>query len=141
MWQCPKCNREFKKNNQGHFCSALGESIDSYIEQSPLEHREVLQRVRETIQKAAPNSIEKLSCKIPTFWQNGNLVQFAVHKNHLGFYPFDEAVNHFAEQITESGYTFNKGCIQMKWDKVINYELIERIIEYRVSQIKKELSS
>jgi len=138
MWICPKCNREFAKNNQGHYCSAVGESIDSYIEQSADEHREILQKIREVIRANAPNATEKLSYKMPTFWQGENLIHFASHKNHLGIYPTPSATNHFADRITEAGYTFSKGCIQISWNKPIDYELVAEITKYRVSQVENK---
>ena len=30
MWKCPKCGREFKNQDQGHYC-IKPESIDQYI--------------------------------------------------------------------------------------------------------------
>ena len=74
---------------------------------------------------------------MPTYWQRENLIQFAVHKNHLGFYPFEETVNYFADEITNAGYTFKKGCIQIVWNKPIDYELIKRIVQYRVSRVEE----
>ena len=130
MWKCDKCGREFKKINQSHFCDGLGDTVDSYIEQS--EHHEVLSLIRKVINDVEPEVDEKLSCKIPTFIKGKNKIQFAVNKNHLGFYPGDEAVNEFANRITESGYTYNKGCIQIPWDKPIDYKLIEEIVKYKI---------
>ena len=99
--------------------------------------KEILQKLREAIKEVAPNATEKLSCKIPTYWDQVNLVQFAVNKNHLGFYPFEEAVAFFANQITEAGYTYNKGCIQIPWSKPIDYNLIKQIVIYRTKMVKK----
>jgi len=135
MWKCPKCHRDFKRNNQGHFCSAIGDTIDSYIEYANDEHKKHLIKVRKTVNKAAPHATEKLSQKMPTFWQGKNIVQFAAHKNHLGFYPGEKAVHHFAEQITQAGCTFEKGCIQIPWD-IIPYDLIIDIVSFCVEELQ-----
>ena len=123
MWKCPNCNREFKNTNQSHYCNAVADTIDSYIEHAPEEHREVLRHVRVTIKAAAPDATEKLSWKMPTFWQVKNLIQFAVHKQHLGLYPGPEAVGAFAEQLDNEGLKHSKGAIQIPWDKPMPYEL------------------
>lgn len=30
-WICPKCNREFNKENQSHYCGEKPKTIDEYI--------------------------------------------------------------------------------------------------------------
>ncbi|MCL2792990.1 MAG: DUF1801 domain-containing protein [Spirochaetaceae bacterium] len=131
MWTCSKCNRSFKNINQSHYCGDF-KTIDEYIEHSPEEHRDILRRVRETIRSVMPEATEKLSWKMPTFWQEKNLIQFAVHKNHLGLYPGPEAVKEFASQIEKEGFKSNKGVIQLPWNKPIPYELIKAIALYCV---------
>ena len=126
MWKCPKCDRDFKNKNQSHYCSEMN-TVDEYIEQSPEEHRDTLQRVRETIRGVMPEATEKLSWKMPTFWQGKNLIQFAVHSKHLGLYPGVEAVNTFSEQLASGGFKSSKGAIQFPWNKEMPYDLIKEI--------------
>jgi len=136
MWICPKCNRNFKNTNQSHYCGDIT-SIDEYIEQAPAEFQETLQQVRAVIHKAAPDAVEKLSWKMPTFWQGKNVIQFAVHKKHLGLYPGDAAVTEFSQQLEDNGASYNKGSIQIPWDKPMPYELIEAITKYCVQTLEK----
>jgi len=137
MWQCPKCKREFKNTNQSHYCTKP-ESIDGYISMQAPEVQSTIQKVCDIIRETVPECTEIISCHMPTF-RNGssksNLVQLAAHKNHLGFYPFDDAVNAFADRLALEGYKFNKGCIHFPWSKPIPYELISEIIQYRVAQL------
>ena len=135
MWQCPKCKREFKSANQSHYCTKA-ESIDDYITMQETELQPIMKKVCEIIREAAPGSAEVISCHMPTFKiGSSNLIQLAAHKNHLGFYPFDDAVNAFADRISLEGYKFNKGCIHFPWSKPIPYELISQIVQYRVAQL------
>ncbi len=60
----------------------IAANIDQYIETFPKEIQEILQKVRETIKKAAPKAEETISYAMPTFKLNGNLVHFAGYKNH-----------------------------------------------------------
>ena len=136
MWICPKCNRSFKNTNQSHYCGDLT-TIDEYIEQAPTEFQETLQQVRAVIFKAAPNAVEKLSWKMPTFWQGKNIIQFAVHKKHLGLYPGECAVIEFSQQLDDSGIGYNKGSIRIPWDRPMPYELIEAITKYCVQALEK----
>jgi len=137
MWQCPKCKREFKNANQSHYCTKA-ESVDDYISMQEVEVQASIQQVCEIIRNTIPNCTEMISCHMPTF-RNGlskaNLIQLAAHKNHLGFYPSDDAVNAFADRLNLGGYKFNKGCIHFLWDKPMPYELILEIVQYRVAQM------
>jgi uncharacterized protein YdhG (YjbR/CyaY superfamily) len=106
--------------------------IDDYIEAQPEEIRPLLRKIRKTIRSAAPEAIEKMSWQMPTFWQNENLIHFAVHKKHIGIYPGGEAIAEFAERLAE--YKTSKGAIQFPLDKPIDYALIAEITRWRVEQ-------
>lgn len=131
MWKCPKCGSMFKNTEQDHFC-VKPNSIDEYIAAQPEDVRPLLQSIRETIRAAAPDAVEKISYKMPTFWQGENLIHFAVFKKHIGLYPGGEAASVFAERL--AGYKTSKGAIQLPLGKSINYELITDIVRWRVKQ-------
>jgi len=135
MWQCPKCKRDFKNTNQSHYCTKA-ESIDDYIAMQAAEVQAIIQNVCDAIRAAAPGCTEIISCHMPTFKiGSSNLIQLAAHKNHLGFYPFEDAVNTFADRLSIDGYKFNKGCIHFPWSKPMPYELITEIAQYRATQL------
>jgi uncharacterized protein YdhG (YjbR/CyaY superfamily) len=63
-------------------------TIDEYIKTFPEDVQIILEKIRQTIRKAAPEAVEAISYGIPTFKLNGRyLVYFAAWKNHIGFYP------------------------------------------------------
>jgi len=138
MWQCPMCKRKFKNTNQSHYC-IKPESIDDYISTQGVEVQSIIQKVCEVIREAVPECSEIISCHMPTFrkgMSKSNLVQLAAHKNHLSFYPSENAVNIFADRLTREGYKFNKGCIHFPWNKPMPYELNSEIAHYRAGQLK-----
>jgi len=131
MWKCPKCERGFRNVNQNHFCGKI-ETIDEYISEQDEGKRETLQKVRECIRAAAPEAVEKIAWQMPAFWQGKNLVQFAAHKNHIGFYPGDLTLAPFADRL--EGIDMSKGSIRFAYDK-IDFELITHITAWRVKNI------
>ena len=130
MWQCPKCGRTFKNTGQDHYCGKI-DTIDDYIAGQPAEIQLILHKIRETIRDAAPDAIEKISWRMPTFWQKENLIHFAAFKKHIGIYPGDMTHSPFDERLT--GYKRTKGAIQLPLDKPIDYELIADITRWRVT--------
>jgi len=134
MWKCPKCGKEFKNTDQHHFC-VKPESIDDYIAGQPDEIKPILDKVRETIRKAAPNATEKISWQMPTFRQGEDLIHFCAHKNHFGIYPGMIERIPFQERLAE--YKTSKGAIQFPYNKPIDYDLIADITKWRVSCVEE----
>ncbi len=132
MWQCPKCKREFKNTNQDHFCGKI-ETIDQYIAEQAGDVQPILQKIRETMREAAPDATERISWRMPTFWQGENLIHFAAFKKHISIFPGGEASTVFAQKLT--GYKTAKGTIQFPLDKPIPYDLIREITAWRVAVV------
>jgi len=128
MWRCEKCGREFEKINQSHFCGEPDESIDAYIALQPEHVQPLLSKVRETIRAVLPDAEERISWRMPTFWEKHNIIHFAAFKNHLGLYPGDKAVEHFTDQLND--YKTSKGAIQFQYDEPIPYDLIAEITRW-----------
>jgi uncharacterized protein YdhG (YjbR/CyaY superfamily) len=105
-------------------------TIDEYIKTFPNDIRKILESVRQTIKKAAPDAEEAISYQIPTFKLNGNLVHFAAFKNHIGFYPGSKAIEIFQKDLTK--YKSSKGAVQFPIDKPIPLSLIQKIVKHRV---------
>lgn len=135
MWKCEKCGRSFKNTNQDHYCGNAPTTIDEYILAQREDIRPLLIKVRETIRAAAPEATEKISWRMPTFWQGENLIHFAAFKKHMGIYPGDLSLVPFADKLTE--YHTTKGAIQFPYDKPIPYDLIAEITAYRVQAVKE----
>ncbi len=112
--------------------SAIPESIDEYIATFPQEVQATLEKLRQTIRKAAPDAIEKISYQMPTFYLNGNLVHFAAFKNHIGFYPAPSGITAFQDELKK--YKTSKGAIQFPIDAVIPHALVNKIVAFRVKE-------
>lgn len=107
-------------------------TIDEYIAQFPPEIQAILSEVRAVIRAAAPQASEKISYQMPTFYLKGNLVHFAVHKTHLGFYPAPSGIEQFKDEL--SGYEYSKGAIRFPLDRPTPLDLVRRITAFRVEE-------
>jgi len=107
-------------------------SIDEYIIKFPLEIQEILGSLKKVIKESAPDAEEKISYQMPTFVLHGNLVHFAAFKNHIGFYPAPSGINAFKEELSE--YKGGKGSIQFSLEKPLPYDLIRKIVKFRVAE-------
>ena len=108
------------------------QNIDEYIAGWPKDVQKTLQKIRMTIRKAAPAAEEAISYQMPTFKLNGNLIHFAAYKNHIGLYPAPRAIEKFKEQLKR--YEGGKGTIRLQLDEPIPYDLISKIVKFRVKE-------
>jgi uncharacterized protein YdhG (YjbR/CyaY superfamily) len=107
-------------------------NIDEYIANFPAEIQKILQEIRLTIQKVAPEASEKISYAMPTFVLEGNLVHFAAFKNHIGFYPTPSGTTKFQQEILK--YKHAKGSIQFPLEQPMPFDLIVQIVKFRVEE-------
>lgn len=107
-------------------------TIDEYIAQFPDDVQQILVKIRAVIKEAAQGAVEKISYQMPSFYLNGNLVWFAVWKHHIGFYPTTSGMEAFSEEL--SVYKQTKGSVHFPLDEPIPYELISKIVKFRVAE-------
>ena len=108
-------------------------TIDEYTSAFPDDIQIILEKIRQTIKKAAPNAEETISYAIPTFKMNGkNLVHFAAFKNHIGFYA--TPTGHAAFEKELSVYKHGKGSVQFPIDKPMPLSLIKKIVKHRIKE-------
>ena len=114
-------------------------TIGEYIKAFPEDVQILLERMRQTIRKAAPEAVETISYQMPTFKLNGkNFVHFAAFKNHIGFYPIPSGIEAFKKELSQ--YNGAKGSVQFPLDKPIPFDLVEKIVIYRVTENLKKKS-
>jgi len=112
--------------------SIIPKTIDEYVIGFPKDIQEKLEALRATIRKVAPDAEEIISYGMPTFYLQGNLVHFAVFKNHIGFYPAPSGIEAFKEEL--SLYKTSKGAVQFPIDKPLPLSLVSDIVKHRVKQ-------
>lgn len=107
-------------------------NVDEYIAGFPAATQKLLQQMRKTIKKVAPDAEEIISYGIPTFYLKGNLVHYAGYNKHIGFYPGAGGIAAFKDQL--SGYKGAKGSVQFPLNQPLPLDLVTEIVKFRVQQ-------
>ena len=108
-------------------------TIDQYIAGFPPNVQQILQEIRATIRKAAPDAQETISYRIPTFILDGrHLIYFAGFANHVSVYPAPVGNPAFKKDL--GPYASGKGTARFALDEPIPFELITRIVEFRAKE-------
>lgn len=107
--------------------------VDRYIAEFPETVQEIMVRIREIIRQEAPDAIEAFAYGMPSYKTNGRpLVYFAGYKSHVGFYATPTGHEQFAEELSK--YKQGKGSVQFPLNQPVPYELIRRIVAFRVQE-------
>lgn len=112
--------------------SPPAKDIDAYIAGFPEPVQELLQKIRLTIRQAAPEAEETIKYAIPTFTLKGNLISLAAYKKHIGLYPAPAGDESFRKEL--SPYLAAKSTIRFPLDKPIPFDLIAKIVTFRVKE-------
>jgi len=108
-------------------------NIDEYIRSFPPDVQKILEQLRNIVHENAPGAEEAIRYGMPTFRQNGNnLVHFAAYEHHLGFYPTPSAIVAFEKELPP--YKHAKGSVQFPLDNPVPYDLVKRIVQFRVKE-------
>ena len=107
-------------------------SIDEYIAASDPEVQPILERIRRTINVAAPEAEEIISYRMPAFRLHGILVYFAAFKSHIGLYPPISGDAKLERALLP--YAGPKGNLKFPLDRRIPYALIKRVVLFRARQ-------
>lgn len=114
-------------------------SIDEYIATFPEDIQAILQSLRATIRAAAPDAEERISYQMPTFALNGNLVHFAVLKNHIGFYPTPSGIDAFPQELAK--YRSTKGAVQFPINQPLPLDVIRKVVKFRVGEHRERAAA
>ncbi len=105
--------------------------IEIYIQQFPDNVQEILRNLRKLIKDNAPEAEELFAYGMPAYKTNKKpLVYFAAFKNHIGLYATPSGHNKFQNELSK--YKQGKGSVQFPFDQPIPYELIEKIVKFRL---------
>lgn len=114
-------------------------SVDEYIKVFPGKTKTLLEKLRKTIKRAAPQAEEVISYNMPAFKLHGALVYYAGYKNHIGFYPTTSGIAAFRKEL--SVYKGAKGSVQFPLDHPLPVDLVTRIVKFRVKENLEKASA
>lgn len=112
---------------------AVPATIDEYIAGFSPGVQQVLGQIRTAIREAAPGAEEKISYQIPAFTlDRRHLVYFAAHTKHVAVYPAPVENPEFRDDMAV--YGSGKGTAKFPLDKPIPFDLIQRIVKFRIRE-------
>ncbi len=111
----------------------VAKTTDEYLNTLPVDVRELLQNLRDTIKSVAPQAEELISYGMPAFKYHGMLVYFSAFKNHCSFFPGNSSLIAKMEKELKP-YKTAKGTIQFTVEKPLPAVLVKKIVKARMKE-------
>lgn len=81
-----------------------------------------------------PQLKPKIAWNQPMFTDHGTfIIGFSMSKNHIAVTPEIDGINHFSEDIIKAGYEHSLMIFRIKWNQLIDYTLLEKMINFNIS--------
>ena len=110
-------------------------TIAEYIRAAPREGQPHLRRLYAILKRAAPEAEEAIKWGTPFFVEPRFVFAFSAHKAHLSFAPTPAALEAFRKELENHKTT--KNFLQIPYSKPLPEELVRRIAEYRVGEVRR----
>ncbi len=110
-------------------------TIAEYIQEAPRASQAHLREVYAILKSVAPQAEEAIKWGTPFFVEPRFLFAFSAHKAHCNFAPTPAALEAFRKELADHKTT--KNFLQVPYDKPLPEELIRKIAEYRLRNVRE----
>lgn len=111
------------------------QTIDKYLADLPDDRRGALERLRELIRAAAPETVEAISYGRPAFRLDGRyFVGFGVTRDGCSFFTGRAPLDAHAAELT--AYRPWKGTINFRADQPLPADFVTRLVADRVAEFR-----
>ena len=112
-------------------------TIDDYIAALPTNVQSVVDSIRQTVKKVAPDSVEAISYQMPSFkWKGKYLIHFGAWKNHIGMYPIPAGTPEFQHDVAP--YAAGKGTVRFPLRTPIPHDIVRAMVTFRMKEISAQ---
>lgn len=112
--------------------------FEDYLESiDDIEQRDRMTEILNRIPLTFPDLVPRIAWNQPNFTDHGTfIIGFSIAKHHISIAPEKKALQQFEKEISEAGYTTTKELIKIKDTQEINFDLLEKIIQFNIEDKK-----
>ncbi|MDO8359826.1 MAG: DUF1801 domain-containing protein [Devosia sp.] len=115
----------------------MAKTVDDYIAAQPPDVAHILERLRETIHKAAPGATETIKYGMPVFRHgDGYIFYLGAWNKHIGLYPIHPQPPGIEADLAP--LRGSKDTAKLVYARPIPYGLVTRIVKARLKQLRAE---
>src|SRR4051794_32319434 len=114
--------------------SSADSSIDTYIALAAPAAKPVLKKIRGIVREEVPGAEERISYRMPAFFDGGVVVYFAAFRDHVGMFPPVSGDAALEKALVK--FRGGKGTLRFPLDEPIPYPLIRRVVRARLKTLR-----
>ncbi|MFF2089384.1 iron chaperone [Paenibacillus sp. NPDC058174] len=97
------------------------------------DHRDRVEEIFNWVKTRFPNLMPKIAWNQPMFTDHDTfIIGFSVAKQHMAVAPEEAGIHRFSEEIVQAGYDHTKELMRIRWDRPMDFALLERMIEFNL---------
>lgn len=97
------------------------------------QHRARVEEILNWVARQFPSLAPKIAWNQPMFTDHGTfIIGFSVAKQHLAVAPEKAGIDRFSAEIVQSGYDHTKELLRIRWDRPVDYALLEKMISFNI---------
>ena len=97
------------------------------------QHRDRMEDVLGWVIKEFPSLVPKIAWNQPMFTDHDTfIIGFSTSKLHMAISPEKVGINRFSDEIVQAGYNHTKELIRIRWDILVDYSLLKKMIEFNI---------
>jgi uncharacterized protein YdhG (YjbR/CyaY superfamily) len=97
-------------------------------------HRARMEEIFHWIAQKFPNLTPKIAWNQPMFTDHGTfIIGFSVAKQHMAVALERVVSERFSNEIEQAGYDHTKELIRIRWDRPVDYALLEKMIAFNIT--------
>ena len=101
------------------------------------EKKGKMEAILNHIREKYPQLQEEIKWHQPMFSDHGTFIMgFSLAKNNIALGPEAVVIKHFEKDIEKAGYTHTTNLIRIKWTDEVDYDLIDKMVEYNIEDKK-----
>ena len=105
------------------------------------KRRERVKEILTWVAESFPDLAPRVAWNQPMFTHHGTfIIGFSVSKQHMAVSPEIAGIERFSADIVQAGYDHSQMLFRIRWDKPVDYPLLQKIIEFNISD-KAECAS
>ena len=80
---------------------------------------------------------KKVGWNQPMFTDHGTfIIGFSIAKHHISIAPESKTIAKYSQEIINNGYTHTVEIFRIKWDQDVNYDLLNKLIQFNIEDKK-----
>lgn len=109
-------------------------AFEAFVEKMEVaSQQQRMKEILDFIGSKYPELEQRIAWNQPHFVMDGTfIIGFSYAKAHIAIAPEHVTIEKFKDEALQSGYSVTNQIIRIQWEQAVNYDLIQKMIEFNM---------